>query len=592
MQKNDEKKETSKSNSGFKKSDMLRKQAEKLLSGKKKDTQNVLTGDVRKLIHELHVHQIELEMQNEELRRAQIEIEESRTKYASLYDFAPVGYFTFNRKGVILETNLTGAKLLAIEKHFLIRTPFILYVTPKFRSVFHSHCQKVFTTGTKQLCEMELRRKNGTLFFVSMESIIAQAGDGNLQCQSIVTDITERKLIEQKSLEIHTAEQRMLNNQLQQGISERKKVEEVLSTSESKYKILMENLPQRIFYKDTNSVYISCNEHFARDLHIKSKEIFGKTDYDFYPEELAKRHRAEDKRIIKSRQIIDTEEKQVMNGEEVIVHKIKTPVIDENGKITGILGILWDITEKVILQNDAERSRHLASLGELAAGVAHEINNPINGIINCAQILFNKSNEGSGEKDIASRIIKEGDRIAHIVSSLLSYAKPDRTENKRHIHIQEILSETLSLTGTQLQKEYIELRLDIPPELPKVMVNPQQIQQVFLNIVNNARHALNQKYSGCHHDKILEVSAEAITMDNQPYVKVIFHDHGAGIPADIIHKVKEPFFTTKPRNEGTGLGLSISYGIIHNHNGRLLIDSVEGKFTRVTVILLPVRKIT
>lgn len=517
MQKDKKNKKMNEGDSGFKKSDMLREQAEKLLSGKKRDIQNILTEDVRKLIHELHVYQIELEMQNEELRKAQMEIEKSRTKYASLYDLAPVGYFTFNRKGVILEVNLTGAKLLDIERHFLIRGPFIFYVTVESRPIFHSHCHKVFTSDAKQFCEMELQKKDGTRFFASMESIAVYADDGDLQCRSMVTDITERKRIEreldkyrnhlEELVAAGLAEQRMLNNQLQQEISERKKTEEILRASEGKYRILLESLPQRIFYKDTNSVYISCNKLFARDLSIKPDEVFGKTDYDFYPKELARRNRIEDKKIKESRQIIDTEEKQVMDGQEVIVHKIKIPVIDENGNVSGILGAFWDVTEKVMLRRDAERSRHLASLGELAAGVAHEINNPINGIINCAQILFNKSNEGSRERDLANRIIREGDRIAHIVSSLLSYAKPSRAENKKRICIREILSETLILTGAQLRKEYIELKVDFPPELPKVMVNPQQIQQVFLNIINNARHALNQKYSRSHYDKILEVSA-------------------------------------------------------------------------------------
>lgn len=135
---------------------------------------------------------------------------------------------------------------------------------------------------------------------------------------------------------------------------------------------------------------------------------------------------------MKSGQTEDIEEKYIKDGCECIVHTMKTPIKDEKGNVIGILGVFWDITEKVALRMESMRSRHLVALGELAAGVAHEINNPITGVINCAQILFDKSSEESREKDIANRIIKEGKHIANIVNSLLSFARPgDRKEKYR-----------------------------------------------------------------------------------------------------------------------------------------------------------------
>ncbi len=113
---------------------------------------------------------------------------------------------------------------------------------------------------------------------------------------------------------------------------------------ESKYKTLLENLPQKIFLKDTNSVYISCNENYAKDLKIKAEEIVGKTDYDFFPKELAEKYRADDKRVMSSGKIEDINEKYVQRGKEVFVHTVKTLVKDEAGNVIGILGILWDIT--------------------------------------------------------------------------------------------------------------------------------------------------------------------------------------------------------------------------------------------------------
>jgi signal transduction histidine kinase len=148
--------------------------------------------------------------------------------------------------------------------------------------------------------------------------------------------------------------------------------------------------------------------------------------------------------------------------------------------------------------------------------------------------------------------------------------------------INKVIQETFALTDIQILKDSISLEVNVPESLPPIYANSQQLMQVFINIINNARYALNQKYPGASPEKKLIITAEPKQVDNDSVIDISFHDTGVGIPAQIIDKVINPFFTTKPAGEGTGLGLAISHGIVTDHDGRLIIKSVEGEFTRVT----------
>lgn len=248
-----------------------------------------------------------------------------------------------------------------------------------------------------------------------------------------------------------------------------------------------------------------------------------------------------------------------------------------------------EINERRRAEAETIRAGHLAALGELAAGVAHEINNPINGIINYAQLLVNKNKEGSTDQDIAMRIMKEGDRISDIVANLLSFARDSR-EKKHPVRIDTVISDALALIETQLGNDGIKLRVDLSLHMPEIMAQPQQIGQVILNIVSNARYALNEKYPGAHDDKVLEIHTDITGESNHSYAEITFYDKGCGIAAENMDKIMNPFFSTKPARSGTGLGLSISHGIISDHGGKLLIDSIDREFTKV-IIKLPCRQV-
>jgi PAS domain S-box-containing protein len=258
--------------------------------------------------------------------------------------------------------------------------------------------------------------------------------------------------------------------------------------------------------------------------------------------------------------------------------------LNRRGLPKTVVIIFRDITQRKALVAESMRSGRLASIGELAAGVAHEINNPINSVINLAQIIVNEEKKRGAQHDIALRMIDEGTRIAEIVRSLLAFSR-DNKGSKKPLHLKDILFETFALTEVQIVKSGITLDVDLPEGLPMIFGHMQQIQQVFLNLINNARFALTDKVFPQDSLKLIKIKGQVKKIEGREYMRIVFEDNGTGIPDKLIDRIMDPFFTTKPENMGTGLGLSISHGIISDHKGRMEIQSQEGEFTRFTIDL-------
>ncbi len=254
------------------------------------------------------------------------------------------------------------------------------------------------------------------------------------------------------------------------------------------------------------------------------------------------------------------------------------------GGVRQVVLMAEEVTDKRINEQRQMRANQLAALGELAAGVAHEINNPISGVINYAQLIVNYTPVESREHDLGLRIIKEGDRIANIVRELLVFAR-NETQDVQILSVREALGEALTLCEAALRKEQITLKIDLPVSLPLVESRSHQVQQLFLNLLVNARHALGEKYPQHDANKLMEICGETVNTKGRAFVRIRVRDHGSGIPDEILDKVMNPFFTTKPAGVGTGLGLSISFEIAKRHGGSLQLLSEYGQWTEAVVEL-------
>ncbi|MBL8727685.1 MAG: PAS domain S-box protein [Planctomycetes bacterium] len=228
-------------------------------------------------------------------------------------------------------------------------------------------------------------------------------------------------------------------------------------------------------------------------------------------------------------------------------------------------GVIRDISDRKQMQTKLAQAERLAAVGELAAGVAHEVNNPINTIINCAQLI-----EDGDDAEANCRIItEEGQRVAEIVRDLLQFARDDRAE-PQPTSLADVVERTRRLVGENWKRHGIRLLVTLPDDLPPVLARPQQLQQVLLNLMINAKDALMQEPRD---DRQVELSFQAV----DGAVQFTVRDNGPGLAAGLGDRVFEPFVTTKRARGGTGLGLSISKSLVESYGGTIRAESEPGR---------------
>jgi len=410
-----------------------------------------------------------------------------------------------------------------------------------------AHTRRTLEQGRPTVVEYTLLKADGSEFPGEISTSLLKDAQGNLVgFIGIIRDITERKL-----------------------------AEEALKDSEERYKSLVTNVKLGVFRSTPGRTgrFLEVNPAMEEITGYSREELLkiNVSDLYAYPEE----REAILEEVASARGKATKELRfRKKDGTEIVISDTKVAVRDDTGKILYFDGIIEDITERKLaegrekeLQQQLYLSSRLAAIGELAAGVAHEINNPLTGILGFSQRLLRKSAEETQVRDLEI-ICNEAQRAAKVVENLLTFARRQKPR-KQYADINDILQKALELRAYQLKTSNIEVALDLAPSLPKTMVDFHQIQEVFLNIILNAEQAISETNRGGK----LSIKTQPV----RDYIKISFADDGPGIPAEQLDKLFNPFFATGRERGGTGLGLSICHGMVAEHGGKIYAKSKPGK---------------
>jgi len=368
-------------------------------------------------------------------------------------------------------------------------------------------------------------------------------------------------------------------------ISERKAAEAALRKSEKRFRQVFNNSMVGIFRTSLEGKVELANPSVLRIMGYNSIDEANKIAVEEMYANVEDRRRMID--VVSKGEMAEFEiQLRRADGKVIDVMLTIYPVMHEDGSLHFLEGNMIDVTErnkaiqeKMEMQTRLRHQQKLESIGTLAGGVAHEINNPIGIIMNFAEIIGSETEAGSEVNEFSGMIYEEGLRIADIVKNLLSFSRQDKESHSMAL-ISDIINNTLKLVQKILTKDQIAVEVEIPDDLPSVKCRSQQIMQVMMNLLTNARDALNLKYAEFDENKIVVIKCSLFTEDGRRWIRTTVEDHGSGISEEIKDSIFDPFFTSKPRHEGTGLGLSVSYGIVKDHHGYLSVESKVGEFTR------------
>ena len=483
----------------------------------------------------------------------------SQARYKVLFDLVADSVFMVNPSGTIVAVNKREEQVLGYAEAGVVGRSLLEVVLPNYHDAFRGWLSDIIS-GQRKVPTQEVMVRHADGLETPAEMALIRVGEADqLSVMVQLRDITDRKRLEQQ-LETYREE-------LEDKVRERtREIEETKQYLEN----LLENANDVIYTLDTEQRFTYVNGKIEAWGYRKD-DLLGRP----YLILLSKRHRG--KRL---KSTLDIGAKQVYEvevvtrtGEPRAVMVSVSPLHSAEGAILGVLGIARDMTETKKLEQQIRNSEKLASVGRLAAGVAHEINNPLGGILNCLYNLRKGALSPSRQEEYRVSMEDGVRRVQKIVRQLLDFSQQHEPELAL-TDINHVVDRVLVLTTHLFAPKRIVLETVFSQGLPNVMVDRHMIEQVLMNLVLNAVQAMAD--GG-------RLTIRTSVVEGVCLIEVC--DTGSGIPPAILPRIFDPFFTTNREGEGTGLGLSVSLGIVERHGGKILVDSEVGKGTTFTLCL-------
>lgn len=552
----------------------------------------------------------EVKWERDHLQRA---FQSSILQYRNLFDEVPDLIFLCDRAGCLLDVNATVSRVFGIEREKVLHKP-IFEAFGLEEDVFQdlvAHATRGH--GPIKDLEVEFRPPNGELIFGLTHMIARRDSPGHpVQFQGVIKDISHRRDLE--------AQLRDHSRHLERMVAER--TSELTDTMNFLNGILEGATEYAIFGLDESGTFVHFNRGAQLILHFDPEDMVGRQKLDRLidfgeGESLGSFLSEVDLNGVLVREIVF----RTGDDRNIVMHMTLNRLREVDSANLVYVGIARDVTEQkeledllkvytenleIVLEEKSQeleqkhieliQSSKLATLGEMATGIAHEMNQPLSGIRTRAQLLTRLVGKGKldPKKITASQeeIMALVDRISRIIHHMRVFARQDQQAFSA-FYLTQSIDGCLSLMSEQLRLHAIEVKLSIQRNMPEVIGEPSQIEQVLLNLVGNARDAMDEKESRLvgaesrgRYRKRLEIGLER---QGNHEVRLWIADNGIGMNDSVCEHIFQPFWTTKSIGKGTGLGLSISYGIIAKHGGRIEVDSIPGEGTTFSIYLPMVR---
>lgn len=469
-------------------------------------------------------------------RRARDAVARSEARYRNLVETATDAIYTMDADGSFTSVNRATCEILGYSREELLgRRARWLLDPDEYADVEHDFRHAL--DGRARRYECRPYRKDGDRRLLSVTNTPIFQGTTVVGVLGIARDIT----------------------------ADRER-EEALERSEARYEHLVETAPDAIFTLDGDGRFTSVNRSFERTIGRLRIELLGVRFSTILEGRQVEWAEALFEATLSGRRQRSELRYRDVDGSVRTGSIITAPVL-EDGRIAGVLGLVRDVTEEKQLSAQLLQREKLAAVGQLVSGVAHELNNPLAGIMAFAQLLEASSDVTADQRDSVETIHKEAKRAAKIVSNLLLFAR-QRDAERTSTDLNRVMLDTLELRRYVLRTQQVDVVTDLDPELPLVWADSFQLQQVILNFLTNAEHAV----------RAVEGERRITLATRRADTRVIASvaDTGPGVAPEALDHIFNPFFTTKPVGEGTGLGLSISDGIVRQHGGQITVHSTPG----------------